>query len=379
MFRMTLQVWCVLMIGICSCYQDDFPDPDFLPEYTKDSVHIVPSPAKEQCETKIPGYFIFLVKEILKLNILSEEEKVTFSNIQEADPISVCEIMLKNLEASKLKMKSTTSFINDDLSDLIPERKNIILHIGIIYIIVNFIACYFSNKARTFIFSFHCLALYLSAVYFRALKQFTEGQANKLAAFDNVPAHCKDTYSFEKALSWSWSRMQIGDSCKTYHKAMLTDPLYDIDLAKCSVYPLVAVFSVPLTVLGEELGPFLENVLTPFPIYLQVFILVFVTISFGGLTTMVHSLTRCAPQVAQPLASVTKAETLSLQSEMMKELREIKMELALVRREETDILQISNSDYRNVGSIEREANYLSVGTIEKEEFVSVTEHDHNEE
>ena len=341
-----------LLVLRCQGYVDEIPDPDFSPTKSHDSIDASERSYQDNSvkTEKLSGHFKLLINQILERNLLTKDKQALFRNADKVDPYSITETILELLSDQQTECppetRSLTSFLyNLDYSDLIQE-------LAVTYIITVFCICYWNKKCCHFLVSLHGLIYYLYAVYSRINKQFGELKGKKLAAMSNIPPHCKEHFSISSVFSLTWSKFQIGDQCGNYHQEVMTDPIYEIQYLKCFVYPFVSVLSTPLTVLGEELGPFLENVLTPFPFHLQIFILVFVSIVLGGLITLgIKVITQTT--TSQPVSSVqpesTSTDQLALiHKEMMQELVDMKRKVERLENnvrlhDVTDIMLLNES------------------------------------
>ena len=340
----------LLVSSPCGAYVDDVPDPDFAPTQTVPIVRskILQEENIDACNEgsqKLPGYFKLMVKEILRRDILGEKEKAMLQNADSIDPQSLVKIILglipegENDSIAYEKLKASVQYI--------PEFKNHELAIG--YVLAMFLTSYFSKSCRHFIIVMHSVLLYIGAVYSKINKQFGEIIGTKMAASTGIPSHCKEEFSVVSLFSYGWSKLQIGDQCKRYYREVMSDPLYEIDYLKCIFYPFVSVFSVPLAVLGEELGPFLENILLPFPFHLQIFILAFVSVIFGILARILWTLKQSAPPLEDKKLLKQEAET---KDRLLHTLKNMELEI----KELKDTKRLLSEENRKCKEITRESD-----------------------
>lgn len=346
----------LLALG-CHGYVDEIPDPDFSPTNSHNNMNMDAN-QKSDCESsvkteKLSGHFKLLINQILERNLVTKDKKELLRNADIVDPYTITETILellshKHTECYPEKVSPLSLIYNLDCGDLIKE-------LVVTYIVMLFCLSYWNKKCCHFVVTFHSFIVYLYAVYSRINKQYGELKGRKLAAFNNIPSHCKEKFSISGLFSFTWSKFQIGDQCGIYHQEVMTDPIYEIQYLKCFVYPFVSVLSTPLTVLGEELGPFLENVLTPFPFHLQIFILVFVSIILGGLITLgVKVLSPVLPE------QTSQSQLALIHKEMMQELVGVKRKVAMLENnarmnDVTDIMLLNEK----ADSSEAQTNIVS--------------------
>ena len=326
-------------------YVDESPDPDFAPKHSHDnsersSKNVEKSEPEKKSDLSKPerlsGHYRFLIKEILKRDLLSNSEKELFENADNVDPYSIAEAILQLIPDLPAKHSQNTETFSWSLHNL---NQGTFQKLAFTYVILIFSLGYLNKKCRHFLVSLHGILLYLYAVYSRINHQYSEIRGRKLAAISNLPSHCKEEFSISSIFSRTWSVLQIGDKCVKYHQQVLTDPLYEIQYLKCLFYPLVSSLLTPLTVLGEELGPFLENVLNPFPFHLQVFILAFVCVVLGGLMTA--AVTAAKQRPGSPVTAQTELSTQVAQTEQLALIhKELMQELVVMKR---DVTELKNS------------------------------------
>ncbi|XP_063694071.1 uncharacterized protein LOC134825799 [Bolinopsis microptera] len=326
-------------------YVDESPDPDFAPKQSLDnpersSKNVEKSEHEKKSDLSKPmrlaGHYRFLIKEILKRDLLSNSEKELFENADNVDPYSIAEAILRLIPDLPEEHSQNTETLSWSLHNL---NQDTFQKLAVTYAISIFSLGYLNKRCRHFLVSLHAILLYLYAVYSRINLQYSEIRGRKLATISNLPSHCKEEFSISSFLSRTWSVLQIGDKCVKYHQQVLTDPLYEIQYLKCFFYPLVSSLLTPLTVLGEELGPFLENVLNPFPFHLQVFVIAFVSVVMGGLMTTVVTVAK-----QRPGSSVTAQTELKAQLAQTEQLalihKEVMQELVVMKR---DVTELKNS------------------------------------
>ena len=248
-----LLILIVLLIQRNQGYVDQTPDPDFAPKHSGDSSGgndktkehgdsgKMDDFQKDSGKTeRLSGHYKFLIKEILKKNLLSDSQKKLFENADNVDPYSIAEAILGLLPNEPVAPFQETGSFARPLHDL---DLHTIQKLVVTYAVTIFCLGYLNKKCRNFLLSLHLLLFYLYAVYSRINKQYGEIKGTKLAAISSIPSHCKDGFSISSYFSYTWSKFQIGDQCGRYHQQVLTDPLYEIQYPKCFVYPFVSVLS----------------------------------------------------------------------------------------------------------------------------------------
>ena len=260
-------------LSLPTVYDDIIPDPDLVRPQTEDDI------VNKHHHHQLQISFKYLVNQVLKMGVLSESNRNILENAEQSDPHSIVKIILE------LTWPCEQRDFYQKLAHGINQIST--YHIGIIYITSLFVLCYSFKCVRLFLSSFHVFIIYLGVVYSKINQQYNEIQGTKMATITNFPAHCKSDLTLSGIFSLGWSKFQIGDKCREYHQQVISDPVYEIQYHKCLLYPIISMILSPITVLGEELGSFLESVLKPFPFHLQVFILVFIVGMFGAIVFVV--------------------------------------------------------------------------------------------
>ena len=346
----------ICFVGFVNCYDDIVPDPDLFipPSSNTDHINLADDSRFEvekfaHCRSndkaKLPGYFKYIIREVLKKDVLSDEETDFFSNPESVDPQTLSDIIVGLISLDSPKSKQKTMSIYPSFAFVANLPDYLIYQIVFIYIVTMFVLCFFSQQCRYFIIAFHILVIYLGAVYCKMNRQYSDIKGGKMAAISTMPSHCKANFSIQNMFSLAWSKFQIGDQCKKYNQQVLSDPLYEIEYHKAFVYPLISMLSVPLNVLGEEMGSFLENILTPFPFYLQVIILVFIASIFIGVTYLLCSsnlYTRSCTFDDKKKDIIPKLIFDNLLKEIQELRNEMKISNELTRMDATDIVVLNN-------------------------------------
>eukprot|EP00116_Pleurobrachia_bachei_P010898 sb/3471160/ len=165
--------------------------------------------------------------------------------------------------------------------------------------------------------------------------------SGKMSALEkDLPAHCRSEFTLTSWLSAVWSTVQVGDQCKKYHTQIISDPLMGIKPFESLFYPLMSLPLIPLTVLGEVLGPFLENILAPFSFPVQLTVLAFLSVLIFSIAYAAVSLRPTTSPPPPPQVSPAKLE--ELQRAVLSQLEELKGEFR--RSVETDIMVINEHD-----------------------------------
>lgn len=349
MWHHFLTLW---VIGIALCYQDDEPDPYFLdgsisqdqevvcppcpsPDTNCDVTNVCPDkdslecPPPKPCPDKycpksldhstqhVPGYFRYLVKEMLILDFLSAEEEITFRNIDSADPQSIVDTIVnvvRKTNASKVNdfyQKDEPKWFQISLRRVI--TKDPLICCLIVYAFLVFLACYNSYTARKFIVSFHLLLAFAITVYIQTDKEYAALQGKKIATM-SMPDNCKEQLSIKGMFYSVKSMFQIGNVCEKYHQQVLVEPWHDLNLLRVIVNTATSVVTVPITSIGKDLSTFFEELLLPFPFHLQLAIMGFL-----------FSLPVCIVLCCRAGSSVTVKQDSSETSELQEEMRQMKL------------------------------------------------------
>lgn len=357
---LTLVIFLCYYAPVVNSYNDDIPDPDFLNTRSQipnsgDMAGNIQYEFKEsmsKCnsndEIKLPGFFKFIIKEVLKSDLLTEREADLFNNPDFTDPQTLSEIIVGLISnGSPCHVQNPINLFSSPLTYLNALPKYTIYQIASIYVMTMFVLCYMNQKCRNFIVEFHLLVIYLCAVYSKMNKQYSDIKGRKMAAITSMPSHCKEGFSLQSIMSHAWSKFQIGDQCKKYNQEVLSDPFYEIEYHKCFIYPLISVLSVPLIVLGEELGPFLENILSPFPFHLQIIILVFVTCI---VIAIVYTICSLKGRNGFPVATQQANDKIPLMiNDLLNNINEMKKDMKVLKESSqmnsTDIMVVNNDSF----------------------------------
>ena len=317
----------LLLPTVALGYKDVVPDPDFL--INMDDM------AQINKEQTLPGYVKRLIKEVLARPgvELSVVDRSILSRADQTDPQTLVDILLKVLDDQK-KCSNSEEFVwwIPDIKMSLPGP--IILSVTITAL---FLLCYFYKAARRFTLTLLLFASYCYSVYSRLQLNYLEMVSGKMSALEkDLPGHCRSEFTLTSWLSAVWSTVQVGDQCKKYHTQIISDPLMGIKPFESLFYPLMSLPLIPLTVLGEVLGPFLENILAPFSFPVQLTVLAFLSVLIFSIAYAAVSL---RPNATPPPPQVSPEKLEELQRAVLSQLEELRCEFR--RSVETDIMVIN--------------------------------------
>ena len=274
-----------VFIALSYGYQDKVPNRDFMEPVDDDQPAPYINVPENSPETKISGYFKYVVRETLKSNVLSEAERQTLMNTDFVDPQDVAEILAKlvsnkNDDCGPSQYSISSCFI--DYALYFPKPLFFYTLVATYCFCAITIAYYF-RSIRFYLIWIHGLLFYSFAVFSKINNDFLEHQSLKLTALrKDIPASCEGKFSLLNFFTVN----RIGDECQKYYHSVLQEPIYQINYGKCFSYPLWSLVITFVTLILEELSHLLPKLLEPFPIYLQISVILLLFALFLFLSLM---------------------------------------------------------------------------------------------
>jgi len=191
------------------------------------------------------------------------------SSVHAVDVDHVLNSYIKSYET--LEHSPWLETIKDNLSDMRDPLVTILLSVSLVYVIMSVFRSLHPLKVLVLLFLvcwiWHWISMYKGQW---AVKR------SKLMQSIDIPSECRpqDMTWYQSISSAASSMFNQMDKCEEYHKAMLVDPIFEVNPLSALVDFLVKLFLSPLGSVGKEVGAMFNGLLGEIPFLWKIPILI---------------------------------------------------------------------------------------------------------